>query len=114
VNPLGFQVTGYRRDAEAPPPIAEVRPLVSHLPLPAPAAVVRIVQPPAAPAPAVSDRALSPSGRVLRERPRPAAPEVRTTRTPLSQREVPLSNVPLGSPLTAPGSPAVAALSPRP
>lgn len=98
VNPLGFQVTGYRRDAEAPPPV-DARPVASaQVPVAAPTAVVQVVQPPA-----TSVRPVQGTPRpvrVVRERPRSAAPD--TAGVLIERREVPLNNLPLGSPLAPP------------
>lgn len=112
VNPLGFQVTGYRRDAEAPPPrSAEVRPLAAAAPVPAPApaAVVQVVQaePVAATAVARPDpvRDVRRPARVASPTPRPGYREPRADVALLRAREVPLSNLPLGSPLTPPAVP---------
>ncbi|HZU65110.1 MAG TPA: type IV secretion system protein [Novosphingobium sp.] len=58
VNPLGFAVTSYRRDAEAPPvaeppaPVATATAAVVAAPVPAPAVAAMPVQPPSPAAPA--------------------------------------------------------------
>jgi len=91
VNPMGFQVLSYRRDAEAPPPQVAIA---------APAAVdpaLTLVAPPAA-----TEAAAPVAGRAAAQaRPaaRPSSPAGATGR-----REVPANQVPLGSPLAAPRS----------
>jgi type IV secretion system protein VirB8 len=117
VNPLGFQVVSYRKDAEAPPPSTSPQnalaasPQASSEPAPtrallsSPAVLVR--QPASAPSytivapPAVARRTL---------RARNDDPQTGT----LQRREVPINNLPLGSPLSPSGAPlAMAANAPR-
>lgn len=98
INPLGFQVTGYRRDPEALPPAA------TETAAPAPVII--------APASDIGGRSIinprvypGHAPRLLREnRPvgstRPMQPMSRSIRT----RDVPINEIPMGSPL----SPAVA------
>ncbi len=105
VNPLGFQVTGYRRDAEAPP-VAEVT---------VPARAALAVTPASFP--------------VIETRANPTAPvPARVTRRDSTQtvpggvggpfverREVPANRIPMGSPLEpGPGAAAMPAIGQRP
>ena len=101
VNPLGFQVTGYRRDAEAPPP-AEAQVISVASTTPPATTVVEVVQP-AASAPLELRRRLPqriqrPSG----------GPHIRpglsdqSNAIQVGSRSVPINNLPLGSPLTPP------------
>ena len=106
VNPLGFQVTGYRRDAEAPPEAEAVvsPPLVSTATLPAALPVIGTRASSATPIPA----------RVIR-RTAPQGPPGGVGGPFIAQREVPANQIPMGSPLS-PGngfSPAEG-MSPRP
>lgn len=85
VNPLGFQVWSYRRDAEAPPPVsAPARPITigsaPHVaPMPQPAAPYAVARRTAVRRANVTSLADSP--------------------IPARQREVPLNQLPFGSPL---------------
>jgi type IV secretion system protein VirB8 len=73
INPLGFQVVSYRRDAEGPPPAPVT---------------------PAAVAPGAETwGAAPPSG------PQPAPGSVQLNGGTVERRAVPIDNVPLGSPL---------------
>lgn len=105
VNPLGFQVTGYRRDAEAPPPASDG---ITASAVPAPTAPALASQPgrptQARPTPApvayVTERTRE-TQTVIAPPPQtaPQAPR-RLPRTFNSAgREVPLASLPLGSPL---------------
>jgi type IV secretion system protein VirB8 len=90
VNPMGFQVLSYRRDAEAPPPAPQVEAIVS------PAAAATRPQPPAAGQPASSagaPRRRTPAARSL------AAKQPSATGF-VDGRAVPISQLPLGSPLS--------------
>lgn len=106
VNPLGFQVTGYRRDAEAPPPL-EARPLAAAAPVATltPTAVAQVVQPVAASArpsrPRTAQEVRRPS-RVAQAVPLSGYRDPRASAVLLGGREVPINNLPLGSPLTPP------------
>ena len=102
INPLGFQVTGYRRDQEAPPPFAVV----------APSAVAATIVPPAPLAPVTATTMPETTRHVQRSVPVvPAARRVPTARAIGSTgsysvpREVPLNQLPLGSPLSPSGLP---------
>lgn len=105
INPLGFQVTGYRRDAEAVAP-AETEPA------PAPAALS--ARPPiAVPATAPVERArvypATPAQRAVVPVPRQRASGVETSML----RAVPINQLPMGSPLSPQGaSPVVLATQP--
>lgn len=100
INPLGFQVTGYRRDAEAVPP-----------------AETTVAAPPAAIVPPVAAPVVTPS-RVYQ----PTAvrrPAVTSSRgldgasVPAGMRAVPLNQLPMGSPLSPGGAaPVVVAAQP--
>lgn len=104
VNPLGFQVLSYRRDAEAPPPPAQlslVPPAAATTAPVAPPVVVRrtyetiaplpMVRP--TPAPRTRSRPTQPFGQAPTYHSRPST----------DQREVPLNNLPMGSPLSPGG-----------
>lgn len=87
VNPLGFQVWSYRRDAEAPepPPPPTAQPVLSAAPVPPVAVPVR--EAPSSP----------PS---VRQTARPVRAAVAMPVAPMTERrEVPLNQLPLGSPL---------------
>lgn len=109
VNPLGFQVVGYRRDAEAPPPPPAVQPAVAAVPgpvgvvtttttlsTPAVVAAPIMVRPPVAPV-----RRAPPVRRSRRDG------EVEPSRDTgvLERRDVPINQLPLGSPLSSSSSP---------
>lgn len=112
VNPLGFQVVDYRRDAEAPPPVA-AQPLAVPLVMAAPAV---------APAPAATVPPVSPARYRLRAAPtskRPRQVTIAGVSEPVppaaDRREVPIQSLPLGSPLSPVNAPIrlVAAGAPR-
>jgi type IV secretion system protein VirB8 len=91
INPLGFQVTGYRRDAESPPAPAPARPAGWN----------------GVPSPGSDAADAREAGGAMQEVPRGFSPRgirSRDTRTP-GGRRVPIDQVPLGSPLE-PGAPA--------
>jgi type IV secretion system protein VirB8 len=97
VNPLGFQVSDYRRDAEAPPPPASVQRTSSSIS--APTMIVPSPQPTATPA---RSFARPPAGTAERpERVRPGA-QIGA----IERREIPFNQLPFGSPLSPAGSPA--------
>ena len=99
-NPLGFQVTGYRRDAEAPPPPEAVQqtnfvPPAAAQDAPSVSVTATVRPATTAPVPAArmsQFRQNSPSG--IR---RPTI-----SQGPVDRREVPISNIPMGSPLGPP------------
>jgi len=89
VNPLGFQVLSYRRDAEAPAPLAP------------PANPAGWSAAPAAPVQSVPSRpAALPTGALQLVQPASGAVE---------RRSVPINNLPMGSPLASNGPPSVMA-----
>lgn len=99
VNPLGFQVTGYRRDAEIPPPPPSVQAATAASP-PAQAVVTTTVigQPRASVTSPMVVRLFAP----VRTRPRQSnEPAPRTGA--VERREVPINNLPMGSPLSPTG-----------
>ena len=112
VNPLGFQVVGYRRDAEAPPPPA-VQSAVAQPPMAAPVSTVTTTTVVRAPLTAQDNsagrerRAISPPPAVRRPRP----PGIGLARTgAIERREIPENSLPMGSPFSPAGAPmAVAA-----
>lgn len=96
INPLGFQVTGYRRDAEAvPPPETPVaaRPAASAAPVVMPARVY----PPAA----------------VRRPVATSSPGIGGPYQPAGMRTVPINQLPMGSPLS-PGGTASVVLAAQP
>lgn len=103
VNPLGFQVLSYRRDAEVP--TDAVRP--SALPLDTPAqpgpaygaASTPAIRRMSAPAAASGLPAVAEGGPLI-EAPRQSVPASAARAT--TRREVPINALPLGSPLTPP------------
>lgn len=110
VNPLGFQVVSYRRDAEAPPPPPAVQAVVAAS-VPVPAAVVTTTT---TVSPARATGYSVPSRQRARVS-RPTAPVSDQPREPAlaplprtgarERREVPLNNLPMGSPLSSTGTP---------
>ena len=101
VNPLGFQVIGYRRDAEAPPPPPSVEAAIAAAGATAPVTLrqsITVTTPavqPAAPAPNVTLPTPQPSASA-----RPNPP--RRTTGAVERRDVPFNNLPMGSPLAPP------------
>jgi type IV secretion system protein VirB8 len=101
VNPLGFQVTGYRRDAEAPPvpdavavqPVARTSMISESIPG---------IETPAAPV--VATRAQAVSRATVR------IVQGGVGGPFISEREVPANQIPMGSPLGS--GPAVEAAAP--
>jgi type IV secretion system protein VirB8 len=104
VNPLGFQVTGYRRDAEAPPPL---------VPTPTAVPVVAAKDDVPSSVPAGITRTVERSTSTVREVVAPVSRPMRRS-VPVERREVPVSNIPLGSPLGSATSLASAAGSKQP
>lgn len=104
VNPLGFQVTGYRRDAEAPPP-PPVQSSAVGFPSAQPSVVTTttVISPPSAAAPANETRRSAPSRTPSIGRLRPSSVDAPRTGA-ATTREVPLSNLPMGSPLSPAGA----------
>jgi len=99
VNPLGFQVLGYRRDAEAVPAVAATSLALTEtsVPVAAPVAVSSTVSQ------VVADvtRTRQPSARRQTERRRREGTSSSMPVAPLgSVREVPLNQLPMGSPLS--------------
>lgn len=103
VNPLGFQVRGYRRDAEAPPPPPSVQAAITAA-APAQSAVVTTTTVIAPSATVSSPTPVARPTRPAQVRPRTARPEAEPRTGALRPREVPLSNLPLGSPLSPSGA----------
>ena len=109
VNPLGFQVLGYRRDAEAPPPPASVQAAVATLPAAAPSSVVTTTTLIRPPGPAAQSGVTMGTRPPNRSDPAALRPQtIPTSRTlprtgAVERREVPLANLPLGSPLSPAG-----------
>lgn len=101
VNPLGFQVTGYRRDAEAPPPPVQVHPPASAVigavtpTAPQTAIVETRVRPRDVMPAAASKRAVDNSSSRAQARP---------SERVVDRREVPINALPLGSPLSPSGA----------
>ena len=112
INPLGFQVTRYRRDAEAPPtpitpPVNLPEDQVSQTAPPRYSAVAASIERDPTPV-----RAVTPA---LRHAPRTL--DAAITASPrgtaiVSTREIPLANLPMGSPLGPVGGPDIAAPEP--
>lgn len=110
VNPLGFQVVGYRRDAEAPPP-PPVQSAIAQQPTAAPVSTVTttVVRAPvpAQESPAIAERrAITPPQ--IRRRPQPQAIGLPRTGE-VDQREIPVNNLPMGSPFSPAGAPTAVA-----
>ncbi|HLL31764.1 MAG TPA: type IV secretion system protein [Allosphingosinicella sp.] len=106
VNPMGFQVVSYRRDAEAPQPAA-VALTASTVDSAAGSAI----------APASAAEGMENPARARALRPRPPASRQESARPPsygrtLSRREVPANQLPLGSPLS-PGNEVTRPASPE-
>ena len=101
VNPLGFQVTGYRRDAEAPPPPDEnirVAPAAANRTfsaLPQPTTPLS-VRPSSAPVTVMTERTRETRTMVT---PLPVTPRPEVRSVPAERREVPVGSLPTGSPL---------------
>jgi type IV secretion system protein VirB8 len=122
VNPLGFQVTGYRRDSEAPP--AEPAQLVAGPAATAAVPASSVMRPPATAMIEVQASGAS----AVRARPSPSStrpvsvanPPLLPTRGqsavgPIERREVPINSLPLGSPLSPTNAPvSLADLGDRP
>lgn len=115
VNPLGFQVTSYRRDAEAPPPL-EARPIAAAplTTVPTSAVVAEMIRPAAA-----APRRMSPRLPEYAQRPQrmtsvEARSVPRSSVAPSERREVPINNLPFGSPLTPPTNQAQGSADARP
>jgi len=103
INPLGFQVVSYRRDAEVPTPSSsgrsdEAMPAVSN-----PGS-----SPPPSPSPtsasATSAVSYPPMAKLKAKTPRRSS-----AMAAVERRKVPFANVPMGSPLDAPAHPAALA-----
>ena len=97
VNPLGFQVTGYRRDAEAPPldelsgTANERRSTFGTGP--------QVASAPTRPPPRPVAYVLERRSAALASHPAVPKPSRALTSVSTSRREVPIGNLPLGSPL---------------
>ena len=114
VNPLGFQVVGYRRDAETPPPSASVQSVIAASP-----PAVRPIETTTSLATPLGSNAVPAPPRSAIVIVRPSAPVRHRSREPdteptprigaLKVREVPLNQLPLGSPLSPVGAPIAAA-----
>lgn len=107
VNPLGFQVVGYRRDAEAPPPPTPVQASVAAVSA-APTSVVTSTT--FVRTPNIIVRQAAPTTTPPYSQSRAAAPQRPTGSTAphtgaIERREVPLNNLPMGSPMSPSNTP---------
>lgn len=105
VNPLGFQVTGYRRDAEAPTPVVPVVTATPANVIVTPASAIPMASNPAY----RSNTSIRPTVYTPRRKTPPIAyvGSATNARPVTAARDVPINQIPLGSPL-GPPSPIVA------
>jgi type IV secretion system protein VirB8 len=91
VNPLGFQVLGYRRDAEAPvDPVSDTAPSTTRAILGPTTPQAAVLAPPRLPRRRLSSTAFEPA---------PASRAMFASIGGGAQREVPMNQIPMGSPL---------------
>ena len=109
VNPLGFQVVGYRRDAEAVPPVASLP--ISLQPMAATAAPAAAIGASMGSAPPPHLAYLQPRPERRSTAPRPIT-RIDVAGVPTTGgREVPINSLPMGSPLSPSNAPIGPALA---